>query len=368
MEFCIRCKKSEEEVRLFDGIYITEPVKICERCSLLAQVPIIKRPTPEQLKESEKPFGVRQRLTRIMGISPENKKEKSLVEELREIEKVEQIKPTQDDLVFKLVDNFKWIIQTQRRRKGVTVKQLAEQTGESESAILMLEKGIVPSKSLDLIIKIEQALNINIIKKDLLEKIEEQKKIEKKRRILDEEERERRLAQEKEEEKKNLLKNPEINPLGKDNAFEDKMKQEEGTEMVKEAINEEKDSKALEHEKVYNTPMRPVDFRRVNPKDYTIADLKRIDAQIDEDFSYNKKSKEEVGAEQFESFGKEDTTKINRKIREQEEKKHPDKYKSTPSIYDLMKKKEERDKQMTGKDIEVIPDKNQGKDQAEFDM
>ena len=75
MEKCARCGKNEEEVMLFDGIYVNEPVKICERCAILSNILIIKKPTSEQLKASERPFGVRDRLSRMAGIKQEYKKQ-----------------------------------------------------------------------------------------------------------------------------------------------------------------------------------------------------------------------------------------------------------------------------------------------------
>ena len=84
MNYCSKCGKTEDEIRLFDGIYISESVKVCERCSLLEGIPIIKAPSTGQLKESEKPgrSQVYSRLKRMAGIK-EEKQSKSIFEELK---------------------------------------------------------------------------------------------------------------------------------------------------------------------------------------------------------------------------------------------------------------------------------------------
>jgi hypothetical protein len=55
---------------------------------------------------------------------------------------------------------------------------------------------------------------------------------------------------------------------------------------------------------------------------------------------FETKTREEVGEEQTDRFGREDMDSLKRKI-------YPEKPKNTtPSIYELMKKKEERDKKL----------------------
>lgn len=173
---CVRCGRSEEQVKLFDGIYINESVKICEKCSLLANVPIIKRPSAEQLKDSEKPYGVRKRLMILAGLTKDEKIEKSASEQLMELEKRPELEKP-EDMKFKLADNFHWVIQTNRRRKGLSAKQLADSIAESESAIKMLENKSIPRDSYDIIRKIEQFLNVKLIKEDNFDKVMKNEKM-----------------------------------------------------------------------------------------------------------------------------------------------------------------------------------------------
>lgn len=365
MDVCIRCNQNEEQVRLFDGIYITEAVKICEMCAIIANIPIIKRPTPEQLKASEKNFGVKERLSAMAGIFPE-KKQKTKQEELEELEKNKGlVKP--EELVFKLVDNFHWIIQTNRRRKGLTLRQLAETLSESESALKMLERAVVPGKSLDLLGKLEQFFGVELIKKDKTAEILKQPQV-------IENLPENKVAKEPEPKKepikegffqRKFLKKPEEDPLG----ILEEAQEQEGEEMIKIAIDEEKNPKVLEKEKPYGVAMRPIDFRKDKIRDFNIADLKRIDDNIDKDFTYNKKTKEETGKEQLDDFGKESFEEIRRRIyrTSPNEKKEPGK---TPTIHELAKLKQEKERGLLGKDIEIIEEKKPEipKKTQEFEM
>lgn len=309
MEKCVRCGKSEDEIRLFDGISISESIKICERCSLISNIPIIKRPSASQLKESEKPFGVRQRLMQLAHISPVEKKEKTVLDSLKEIEsKPEVEKP--DDLVFKLVDNFHWKIQTERRRKGLTAGQLAQTIGQSENAILLLEKGIVPGNSMDLIHCLEQILKVKLIKRDLIEQIEEKKLLEQKRDL--------EIARIKRE---GFVPTPVSKPV------------------IPTKIPEK------------NTPLS---LNKKETENFKIQDLQRLSAKIDADMEFDKKTREQVGDEQLDRFGKEDLDSLKRKIYPPVKSKN-----TTPTIYDLMKKKEEKDKLgIKGQEIQVVNDKS----------
>lgn len=305
MEKCSRCGRTSEEVRLFDGIYVNDTVRICEKCSLIAGVPIIKRPNIDQLKNSEKPYGVRERLSRMAHFATGEKKMKSSYEEIKELESNPNLEQP-EDLVFKLVDNFHWIIQTERRRKGLSAKQLADTIHESESAIKMLEKGVVPSKSLDLIRTIEQFLKVRLIKRDMIDSLEEQRRQEEKINNF--------ITQKKTE----IIKKQESPILSSSNSEKNIQK----TNFIHKV-----DSYAR------------------------IRELQRQTDRIEGDFSFSKKSRDEIGREQTEDIGKENTSFIKRKVFEEKTKT------KTPSIYDLVKEKEERDKNLVGKDIELLEDK-----------
>ncbi len=307
----MRCGRTEEEVRLFDGIYVAEPVKICEKCSLMAGIPIVKRPNSDQIKNSDKPEGVRQRLMRLNKLALPEKKVVTIYEEIDKIEKSPQLERP-ENIRVKLVDNFHWIIKTERRRRGYSARQVSDILHESEDAINRIEKGIAPDKSLEIIKKLEQFFNVRLTK------------LQPEEVILKE------TVQ---------LRTPGwVKRMQNKDSYEQKMREEEGNDMVQQAILEEKDPIVLDKEEVEGRPLDVLNFRKSSSNNPTILELRRVQRIIEQDSP--KKTAFETGEEQMKGFGKEDTEHIKKTIFKEEEKKKA----GVPTIYDLMKKKEEREK------------------------
>lgn len=163
-EECARCDISGEKARLFDAIYECKSAMLCERCAIIENIPIIKKPDVGQLKASEKNVDVYERMKRLSGYKDHKDEEKLLREErLRELDKNPMLElPVKEQL--NLVEHFHWDIMKGRRRKGLSHRQLAEAIGESEIAIDMLEHGKLPENSEILIKKLEQYFQINLRK------------------------------------------------------------------------------------------------------------------------------------------------------------------------------------------------------------
>jgi len=161
---CIRCSISGEEVRLYDAIYEGRMSSICERCSIIENVPIIKKPNASQLNESEKGVGVYSRMKRLAGIKDQESEEVYFREDkLNELEKKPELElPEQEKL--NLIEHFHWEIMKNRRRKGLSQQKLAESLGESEVVIQMIEKGKLPENAESLIRKLEQLFQVRLRK------------------------------------------------------------------------------------------------------------------------------------------------------------------------------------------------------------
>jgi len=161
---CEICKIGEEEVRLFDGINDGQMVLLCERCSIIENIPIIRKPNSEQLKESEQNPRVFERMKRLSGIQDQREKETlHRGARLKELEKNPQLALPQRDQL-NLIENFHWEVMKSRRRKGLSHKQFAQAIGESETALQMIEKGTIPQDAQRLIKKIEQFFQIRLKK------------------------------------------------------------------------------------------------------------------------------------------------------------------------------------------------------------
>lgn len=171
---CFRCGVSGDRIKLYDAISKEGIVKICESCSFKEDIPIIQKPTNFQLQESERKQTVHERLSSMAGIK-EDKFEKNISKPISSTQQEVTLRSLVDKN-FKskieekiesnnnLINNFHWVLMRTRRLKHITQKQLAEAIFESEVAIEMAEKGILPENSDKLIQKIENYLGIKLFK------------------------------------------------------------------------------------------------------------------------------------------------------------------------------------------------------------
>lgn len=174
-EKCFRCDKPENQAKLLDAIYGNEIVKVCEECSLVEQIPIIRKPTSFQLKESEKPYTVYQRLSRMAGVGSKRevkqeqprgltldnlRKPKDYLKILQE----KQERAKKSNKPVDLIDNSHWKISMERKKRHMSLTQLGGVIGESETTLKMIEQGFVPDDGDRIIGKIEQYFNINLRK------------------------------------------------------------------------------------------------------------------------------------------------------------------------------------------------------------
>jgi len=309
MERCIRCKRSEEEVELLDGIYAGGSAKVCERCSLIDNIPVLKTPTIEQIKYSERTESIKNRMMRLAGIKQPEKKKITIAEEIKRLEENPSIeRPNQKPV--RLVDNFHWIVLYMRRKRKITAKQLGEAIGESEMSIKMVEQNKLQGNYLNLIKKLEQYFGVRLIKPDPRELMLRENEFEKRRKDLGEKER--------------LL-------------------------LEEEKIEEHKKREALKKEMIEQAGLRGIDETFV--ENVPLAELMKKDERVERDFS--NKTRYDVGKEQLDNFGKEETLPLNglKSINTIEKKQIKGK---VPSIYELVKIKEEKDRAFKGKDIEVV--------------
>ena len=177
-EKCFRCERNKDEVKLLDAIYGKEIVKICEECSLIEDIPIIRRPSTKQLAESEKPLKVRERLRMMAGLEDPKEEISKISKSLMNV-KLDNLRKPKDpreileekfslakkrNIPLSLVDNFDWLIMIERRKRKMDRKQLADAIGESETAIKMIENKEMPDDAFKIISKIEQYFNIKLKK------------------------------------------------------------------------------------------------------------------------------------------------------------------------------------------------------------
>ena len=164
VERCVRCNINGDEVRLFDAIYEGRMGNLCERCSIIENIPIIKKPDASQLRDSEKGTGVYPRMKRLAGIKDSREDETFFIEDkLKELNENPVLEVPEKDKL-NLIEHFHWEIMKNRRRKGLSQKQLADTLGESEVVIQMIEKARLPENAEQLIKKLEQFFQVKLKK------------------------------------------------------------------------------------------------------------------------------------------------------------------------------------------------------------
>jgi ribosome-binding protein aMBF1 (putative translation factor) len=174
MTECIRCGISDEKEMLFDAISSKGLVKICKKCNEVEEFPLIGK---DYVDRPEKIKTVYERLSSMAHLDPE--KHKGRVREREEALKRQNQNKTLKDIVDEnfakkisidskprtdLIENFHWAIKMARRAKKISQRQLAEDIGESETAIKMAEEGHIVSTSDTLVKKLENYFKIKLFK------------------------------------------------------------------------------------------------------------------------------------------------------------------------------------------------------------
>ncbi len=249
VERCVRCGIDGRDVRLFDAIYDGRIANICERCSVIENIPIIKKPTSSQLAESEKGVGVQQRMKRMAGVIDSKKDETFFIEDkINELDSNPELElPEKEKL--NLIEHFHWHIMKNRRRKGLTQERLAESLGESDVAVKMIEKGRLPENAGILIRKLEQFFQIRL------------KRVSETERIL------------KEKEQKAVL----LDEHGHELDVIPESEFEIMSESVGEGVEGVEESEGIKESEAKSSEIESLEVKQINPNAVTIADLRELD-------------------------------------------------------------------------------------------
>lgn len=165
-EKCSICERGKDETDLLDAVHLSELIKICPRCARVENIPLVRKPTQEQIEAGMKPSNYRERVR--------NFHKEDINTTLENIRKRQEEKNIQNKLVSSrynsrpenLVDNFNWHIIMARKKIRISRKQLGEAIGESEETIRVLEDKMIPVNGLKVLEKIEQYLGVKLIKRE----------------------------------------------------------------------------------------------------------------------------------------------------------------------------------------------------------
>ena len=160
---CFKCGIQDERALLFDAISTSGIVKICRRCSIVEDIPLIRVKTEQDIEEQRKTEKAKQdaqKLSYMKHTRGDDLALRRLVDS--------NFKKLNEDMALKdtLIDNFHWIMLRTRRAKHLTQTQLARAIREPEIMINTLERGFVPEKSREVITKLENYLFVRLRKGD----------------------------------------------------------------------------------------------------------------------------------------------------------------------------------------------------------
>ncbi|MEK6926668.1 MAG: hypothetical protein AABW50_05310 [Nanoarchaeota archaeon] len=176
---CFKCGILAEKAALSDVIVKEGVVKMCSNCISMEYIPVLRKPTEYDFKAAQTSTSVYDRLSRSAGLDPREHREKfsksgqerhfavkkqettlrSIVDKNLKA-RIEQGKTLRGDLI----DNFHWVILRARRLRKLTQEQVGQTIGESESAIKLAEKGVLPPGDMSLVAKLENFYKVNLRK------------------------------------------------------------------------------------------------------------------------------------------------------------------------------------------------------------
>lgn len=177
---CFICGIKGERATLFSAIISEGVVPICEDCSIKEKIPVIKR--VGQIREAEKNQTVYERLSIMAGLDPVGHKEKIKREEQLGLKRSEQKRPVEkksSQLSFPnlkqikpqfeedLIRNYHWTIFNARRAVRLTQKELADEIGEPEASVKLVERGILPDNYTPFIRKLQNYLGVELFNAQL---------------------------------------------------------------------------------------------------------------------------------------------------------------------------------------------------------
>ena len=159
---CTVCKRDSDEVRLFEGILNAEMVMTCAGCAEKEGIPLIQKPSDEQLEKANERYSVRERMEKLSGMrdTTEISDEQMVTQGNLAKLKIPPKKQYHDEVL----DNYYWTLNIARRRKKLSIGQLAGLIKIEANILQSIEKGKIPEDFKEIFLKLESFLGIKLLK------------------------------------------------------------------------------------------------------------------------------------------------------------------------------------------------------------
>jgi ribosome-binding protein aMBF1 (putative translation factor) len=159
---CTICKRTSDEVKLLEGIYGTGMVHVCHDCAEKENIPTIKKPSDTQLEKADEQYTVRERMERMSGMRDTTEISDDQIVTQGNLAKLRM--PAKKEQHEDVLDNYYWTLNISRRRKKLSIGQLAEQIQIEAKEIKAIEHGKIPANFEELFLKLEAFLGIKLLK------------------------------------------------------------------------------------------------------------------------------------------------------------------------------------------------------------
>jgi ribosome-binding protein aMBF1 (putative translation factor) len=159
---CAVCKRENDEVKLFEGILKAEMIRICEGCAETEGVPLVRKPSEEQIQKAEERYSVRERMERMSGVRESTEISDDQIVTQGNLAKLRM--PPKKQLHEDVLDNYYWTLNIARRRKKLSINQLSDLIKIDVKILQSIEKGILPENFEEIFLQLESFLGIKLLK------------------------------------------------------------------------------------------------------------------------------------------------------------------------------------------------------------
>ena len=159
---CTICKKSSDEIQIFEGIYNAEMIRICKECAEAEGIPLIKKPSEAQLSKANERYSVRERMEQMSGMHKATEISGDQIVTQGNLAKLRI--PPKKQYHIDILDDYFWTLNIARRRAKFSIGQLSEKMQVEPQIIQEIEKGKIPENFEEIFIKLEAFLGIKLLK------------------------------------------------------------------------------------------------------------------------------------------------------------------------------------------------------------
>ena len=158
---CEICKRMGIENDAVKVIWEGEVVNSCKTCAMREGMPIVKKATQEQVDASNVHYSVRERMERMSNRKPTVMREQAITHKNLARLHFPTVRQNHEDLI----ENYDWTLRTARRRKKLSIAQLALTSGLIPEDIQKLESGQIVNNLEPIATRLENTLGIVLLKK-----------------------------------------------------------------------------------------------------------------------------------------------------------------------------------------------------------